>query len=96
VGEEELACGGRTRAALAAWLVFEDEARFSMTPPTLRTWARRGRTQVIRVRGRYRRRLSIAALTCYKPGERPRLIYRPAADRRTDARTPTGATTATY
>ena len=57
-----------------------------MTPPTSRTWSTRGRTPVIHVRGRSRRRLSIAALTCYKPGERSRLIYWPAADRRTDGR----------
>ncbi|MEU2874533.1 hypothetical protein ABZ769_36025 [Streptomyces olivoreticuli] len=48
-----------------------------MTPPTVRTWARRGQTPVIRVRGRTTRCLSIAALACYKTGERPRLIYRP-------------------
>ncbi|GLF95171.1 transposase [Streptomyces yaizuensis] len=48
-----------------------------MTPPTSRTWAKRGHTPVIRVRGRSRRRCSIAALVCYKPGERSRMIYRP-------------------
>ncbi|MFC8870210.1 transposase [Streptomyces sp. NPDC057148] len=48
-----------------------------MTPPTMRTWARRGRTPVIRVRGRSQRRFSIAALTCYKQGERSRLVFRP-------------------
>ena len=64
-------------AALDAWLCFEDEAGFSMTPPTTRTWARRGRTPVIRVRGRSQRRFSIAALACYRHGERSRLIYRP-------------------
>jgi transposase len=48
-----------------------------MTPPTARTWARRGRTLVIRVRGRSQRRFSVAALACYKHGERSRLIYRP-------------------
>lgn len=57
-----------------------------MTPPASRTWSPRGRTPVIRVRGRSRRHLSVAALTCYKPGERPRLIYRPAPDRRADGR----------
>jgi transposase len=77
---------GNTRAALEAWLVFEDEAGFSMTPPTARTWSRRGRTPIIHIRGRSRRRLSVAALTCYKPGERSRLIYRPAPDRRADGR----------
>ncbi|GED83202.1 transposase [Streptomyces sp. 6-11-2] len=48
-----------------------------MTPPTTRTWSRRGVTPVITVRGRSQRRISIAALACYKPGERSRLIYRP-------------------
>ncbi|MFD5235004.1 transposase [Streptomyces qaidamensis] len=48
-----------------------------MTPPTARTWARRGRTPLIRVRGRSQRRFSIAALACYKHGEPSRLIYRP-------------------
>lgn len=80
LGEGDLAAGGRTAAALDAWVVFEDESGFSMTPPTARTWARRGRTPVIRVRGRSRRRISIAALTCCKPGERSRLIYRPRRD----------------
>ncbi|MGW6893157.1 IS630 family transposase [Streptomyces chartreusis] len=80
LGEGDLAAGGRTAAALDAWIVFEDESGFSMTPPTARTWARRGHTPVIRVRGRSRRRISIAALTCYKPGERSRLIYRPRRD----------------
>ncbi|MEU6347044.1 transposase [Streptomyces sp. NPDC046977] len=48
-----------------------------MTPPRARTWGRRGHTPVVRVRGRSRRRISVAALCCYRPGERPRLIYRP-------------------
>lgn len=52
----------------------------SMTPPTSRTWAPRGRTPVIRVRAGARRQLSVAALACYKPGERSRLIYRPRLD----------------
>ncbi|WP_434482023.1 IS630 family transposase [Streptomyces sp. NBC_01340] len=50
---------------------------FSMTPPTTRTWSRRGTTPIVRVRGRSQRRISIAALACYKAGERSRLIYRP-------------------
>ncbi|MET8130036.1 transposase [Streptomyces sp. NPDC005065] len=48
-----------------------------MTPPRARTWGRHGHTPVIRVRGRSRRRTSVAALCCYKPGEASRLIYRP-------------------
>lgn len=38
------------------------------------------------VRGHSRRRLSVAALACYKPGERARLIYRPCPDARPDGR----------
>ncbi|MEU4970700.1 transposase [Streptomyces smyrnaeus] len=67
-------------AARGAWLVFEDEAGFSMPPPQAKTWSRRGHTPVVKVRGRSRRRISIAALTCYKAGERSRLIYRPRKD----------------
>lgn len=73
-------------AALDAWLVFEDEARFSLTLPTTRTWSRRGQTPVVHVRGRCRRRLSVAALACYKAGESSRLIYRPCPDVRPDGR----------
>lgn len=49
----------------------------SMTPPRARTWGRRGRTPTVTVRGRSTRRLSIAALTCYKAGHRSRLIWQP-------------------
>ena len=41
---------------------------------------------MVRVRGRSRRRLSVAALACYKAGERLRLIYRPCPDARHDGR----------
>jgi transposase len=66
-----------TAAAQGAFLVFEDEAGFGMTPARARTWGRRGQTPVVRVRGRSWRRYSIAALCCYRPGEPSRLIYRP-------------------
>ncbi|MFE9388260.1 transposase [Streptomyces sp. NPDC006784] len=52
----------------------------STTPPQAKTWSRRGHTPVVKVRGRSRRRLSIAALTCYKPGQRSRPIHRPRKD----------------
>jgi hypothetical protein len=86
LGEGDLVVRGRSAAAFNAWLVFEDEAGFSMTRPTARTWSRRGHTPVIRVRGRSRRRFSVAALARYKPGERSRLIYRPCPDVRPDGR----------
>ncbi|WP_350931613.1 transposase [Micromonospora mangrovi] len=37
---------------------------------------RRGRTSVVPVSGKGSGRVSIAGLTCYRPGERSRLIYR--------------------
>lgn len=76
-----MAVRGSTAAALGAYLVFEDEAGFSMTPPTARTWSRRGTTPVVKVRGRSQRRISVAALACYKPDQRSRLIYRPIIHR---------------
>jgi hypothetical protein len=77
-----VAAGGTTAAALGAFVVFEDEAGFSMTPPRARTWGRRGHTPVVRVRGRSWRRWSIAAMCCYRPGEASRLIYRPRQHRK--------------
>ena len=71
-----------TAAALGAYIVFEDEAGFSMTPPRARTWGRRGQTPVVRVRGRSWRRWSIAAMCCYRPGEPSRLIFRPRRHRK--------------
>ncbi|MFF3412600.1 transposase [Streptomyces sp. NPDC002742] len=72
-----MAAGGMTAAVLGAYVVCEDEAGFSMTPPRARTWGRRGHTPVVRVRDRAWRRWSIAAMCCFKPGEASRLIYRP-------------------
>ncbi|MEU3189791.1 transposase [Streptomyces sp. NPDC006992] len=46
-----------------------------MTPPRAKTWGRVGRTPVVRVRGRGTGRVSMAGMTCYKSGERSRLIY---------------------
>jgi hypothetical protein len=47
-----------------------------MRPPRSRTWARRGHTPVIRVRGGGTGSVSVAGLACYRPGFRTRLIYR--------------------
>ncbi|MEU7316430.1 transposase [Streptomyces sp. NPDC007083] len=44
-------------------------------PPHAKTWGRIGRTPVVRVRGRGSGRVSIAGMTCYRTGERSRLIY---------------------
>ncbi|MFF8024544.1 transposase [Streptomyces sp. NPDC007896] len=73
--ERDLAAGKSIAAERGAWIVFEDEAGQSMTPPRARTWGRIGHTPVVRVRGRGSGRVSMAGMTCYKPGQRSRLIY---------------------
>ncbi|WP_435226155.1 IS630 family transposase [Streptomyces sp. Tue6028] len=75
VEEGDLAAGKSTAAEREAWILFEDEAGQSMTPPRARTWGRIGQTPVVRVRGRGSGRMSMAGMACYKPGERSRLIY---------------------
>ena len=84
----DLASGKRTAADLGAWLVFEDESGQGLRPPKGRTWGRRGHTPVVKVTGGSNRRVSLAALLCIKPGQRPRLIYRVhhARRRRNDQR----------
>ncbi|MFE2409967.1 transposase [Kitasatospora sp. NPDC059408] len=70
-----MAAGKSAAAAREAWLVFEDEAGQSMRPPRARTWGRVGCTPVVRVRGRGAGRVSMAGLSCYKPGQRSRMLY---------------------
>ncbi|MFD5268844.1 transposase [Streptomyces sp. NPDC058335] len=48
-----------------------------MTSHRARTWAPRASTPVVRFNGASRGRISMAALVCFKAGERSRLIYRP-------------------
>lgn len=87
LGEGNLAAGGRIRAARDAWLVFEDEAGFTLTPPTTRTWARRGqprgaRPQTVPAPPVGHR----PALLQTRPPARLVLVYRPRADLRRDGR----------
>ena len=74
--DPDLGPGKRTAAALGGWIVFEDESGQSLRPPRSRTWARRGITPVIRVRGGGSGHVSVAGLACYRPGDRSRLIWR--------------------
>jgi DDE superfamily endonuclease len=80
--------GTRLAAATGAWICFEDEAGQALKPPKARTWARRGRTPVIRVPGRSSGRVSVAGLACLKPGAPGRLFYRMRThrDRKNDPR----------
>ncbi|MFJ2629191.1 transposase [Streptomyces sp. NPDC087532] len=72
-----MAAGKGTAAAPDAWILFEDEAGFAITPSRAHTWGCRGHTPLVRVRGGSPRRISVAALCCCKPGEKSGLIYRP-------------------
>jgi hypothetical protein len=68
---------GSAAAAQGAWLVFEDESGQSLRPPKARTRGRRGCTPVAAVPGgRGKDKVTTAALACYRPGRRSRLIYR--------------------
>jgi putative transposase len=48
-----------------------------MTSHRARTWAPKGGVPVVRFNGASRGRITMAALACFKAGERSRLIYRP-------------------
>jgi hypothetical protein len=72
----DLGQASRLAAATGAYLCFEDEAGQNLRPPKARTWAPRGHTPVVRVSGKGSGRVSVAGLTCYKPGARSRLFYR--------------------
>ena len=71
-----MATGKRIARRLGAWICFADEAGQTLRPARARTWAPRGHTPVVRVTGKGSGRISIAALTCYKPDQKSRLIYR--------------------
>ena len=72
----DLGEGTRLAAATGAWICFEDEAGQNLRPPKARTWARRGRTPVVRVCGKGPGRVPVAGLVCLKPGARGHLFYR--------------------
>ena len=64
--------GARRRRA---WIVFEDESGFSLTPPLRQTWAPRGRTPVVHHRFNWKR-VSAASAICYRwDGRRARLYF---------------------
>ncbi|MGN9846918.1 transposase [Nonomuraea sp. H19] len=71
-----VAAGKRTAADLGAFICFEDEAGQGLRPPKGRTWAPRGARPVVHVRGRGSGRVNIASVLCFRPGDRPRLLYR--------------------
>lgn len=68
----------RLASELNAWLCFEDEAGQGLKPPRGRTWGRRGRTPVVKVTAAGTKRVSLAAMLCFRPGAEhaPRLIHR--------------------
>jgi transposase len=77
VAGADLGQGTRLAADSGAWIVFEDEAGQTRRPAKARTWARRGRTPIVRVSGSGSGRVSIAGLVCYQPdGRRGHVYYR--------------------
>jgi putative transposase len=76
VAHPDLGEGSSLAASTGAWIVFEDQAGQTLRPPKARTWSRRGHTPIIAVSGKGSGRVSIAGLTCYKPGQRGHLFYR--------------------
>src|SRR6185369_17999008 len=78
-GQDRQVAGGHlaghksAAADLGAWLCWEDESGQGLRPPKGRTWGRRGRTPVVKVTAQGTRRVSVAALVCARPGQRPRL-----------------------
>lgn len=71
-----MARGKRVARRLGAWICFADESGYTLRPAKARTWAPRGTTPVLTVAGRGGRKLSIAGMVCYRPGQHGRLIYR--------------------
>ena len=71
-----MAAGKSTAADLGAYICFEDETGQGLGPPKGRTWAPRGQTPVIPVRGGGRGRVSVAGVLCFQPGRRPHLFFR--------------------
>jgi len=82
VGQEPLAGPKKGARRKRAWIVFEDESGFSLTPSVRKTWAPRGQTPVLVHRHRNWQRISAAAALCYRwDGRRARLYFhlRPGA-----------------
>jgi hypothetical protein len=71
-----VASGKRVAGRLNAWICFADEAGQTLHPAKATTWARRGHTPVVKATAKGIIRVSVASLTCYRPGDRSRLIYR--------------------
>jgi DDE superfamily endonuclease len=71
-----VACGKRVARRLGAWICFIDESGLSLRPARARTWAPRGKTPIVRVAGRGGRKVSVAGLAAYRPGDRTRMLYR--------------------
>jgi transposase len=51
-----------------AWLCFVDESGVKLTPPVRRTWAPRGKRQVLRHPYRRGKQISMCGLVAYRPG----------------------------
>ena len=70
-----MAAGGTSARDLGAYICFEDEAGQGLRPPKGHTWAPRGCPPTVRVRRGGTGRVTIAGLTCFRPGERSRFFF---------------------
>jgi transposase len=61
-------------AARGAYACFEDETGQGLRPPRGHTWAPRGRTPVVRVRGASRGRVSVAGVACFWQDHRDLIV----------------------
>jgi DDE superfamily endonuclease len=75
LGQAPLAGAKKGARQRRAWIVFEDESGFSLTPPLRATWAPRGRTPVVRHRFNWKRMSATIALCYRSDGQRARLYF---------------------
>lgn len=74
MGEGALA-RSKKNLGLRGTVVFIDETGFSEHPPLRRSWAPRGETPVVRVRGRSWKRMSAIGGLAYRPGRKAPRIF---------------------
>jgi hypothetical protein len=67
VGQRALAQGKKNARARGAWIVFQDESGFALTPSVRATWAPKGQTPVLRHHMNHWKRLSMSAAICFSP-----------------------------
>jgi len=80
--EDGALAGAKKNAAREqAWIFFQDETGFTQQPSIRRTWAPRGQTPILRVRGNHWSKTSVSAALGFRwDGEKTRLLARTKPD----------------